>query len=48
MMKHKYGDDVRFAVAQPRRTLLQRFGAPGVADLAGAVEERALWARYGL
>lgn len=56
-MKAKFGDKVRFHVARPRRSLLQRLGAPGGDTLgAGAVaqgvmaaiEERALWARYGL
>lgn len=55
-MKKRYGDKVRFTVFGPRRTLLRRFGlqfGAGVADgaaeaLPGAIEERALWARYGL
>lgn len=44
----RYGDKTRFVFARPRRSLLQRLGAPGAAELVGAVEERALRARYGL
>ena len=45
-MKTRYGDDVSFNVARPRKCLLQRLGAPGAGDLIAAVEERALYARY--
>jgi serine protease SohB len=47
-MRALYGARTRFAVTRPRRTLLQRLGAPGMADALAAVEERALRARYGL
>jgi serine protease SohB len=51
-MKARFGDKVRFTVARPRKSLLQRLGAPGAGALAqsavGAVEERAMFARYGL
>ena len=47
-MKELYGDKVRFAPVGPRRGLLQRFGAQLLADLGAGVEDRALWARYGL
>ncbi len=47
-MKARFGDRVRFAVARPRRSLLQRLGAPGADALLAAVEERALWARWRL
>jgi serine protease SohB len=46
-MKARFGERTRFVVARPRRSLLQRLGAPGADALIGAVEERALWARYG-
>jgi serine protease SohB len=46
-MRARFGERTRFAVARPRRSLLQRLGAPGADALIGAVEERALWARYG-
>jgi serine protease SohB len=45
-MKRLYGDDIDFNVARPRKTLLQRLGAPGAADVLAALEERALYARY--
>jgi serine protease SohB len=59
-MKARFGEDVRFEVAMPRRTLLQRLGAPqmqaaafGGAEAAAAgalsaAETRAMWARWGL
>lgn len=55
-LKARFGEDVRFNVATPRRTLLQRLGAPGIGHAAEAVaeggiaalERRAAWARYGL
>jgi signal peptide peptidase SppA len=48
VMKQRYGDKVRFAVYGPRRSLFRRFGSTLVNDLAGAIEERGLWARFGL
>jgi serine protease SohB len=47
-MKELYGDKTRFAAYGPRRGLLQRVGVQIVDDLAGAVDARAAWARYGL
>ncbi len=47
-MKELYGDKVRFAVYGPRKNLLSRFGAQVIADLDHGLEERALYARYGL
>ncbi|MEM7268121.1 MAG: S49 family peptidase [Pseudomonadota bacterium] len=47
-MKSVYGDNIRFNVVTQKRSLFQRLGAPGVEDFASAIEERALWARYGL
>ena len=47
-MQELYGEKVRLVPYGQRRGLLQRFGF-GMADtLMGSVEERALWARYGL
>jgi serine protease SohB len=59
MMKERYGDEIDFRVAQPRKSLLQRLGGPGTGGASAlaedaahgalaAVETRALWARYGL
>lgn len=43
-----FGDKVRLVPYSQRRSLAQRFGL-GVADMAlGQIEERAMWARYGL
>ncbi len=47
-MKDLFGDKVRFAVYAQRRTLFQRFGAQIMGDALGMVEDRALWARFGL
>jgi serine protease SohB len=47
-MKARFGDRTRFTVARPRRSLLQRLGAPGVSGALAAVEERAMRARFGL
>jgi serine protease SohB len=47
-MRRIYGKDLRFAVMAPRRPLFRRLGLPGVEALIGCVEDRALWARYGL
>ncbi|MFT7057765.1 MAG: serine protease SohB [Pseudorhodobacter sp.] len=52
-MKALFGDKVRLVPMGQRRSLMQRFGmAQFGAQMAGAalneVEERALWARYGL
>ncbi len=47
-MKELYGDKVRFAVYGPKKGLLSRFGAQAMAELSHGIEERALYARYGL
>lgn len=47
-LKELYGDKVRLVPYGQRRSLLQRFGM-GLSDtLISTVEERALWARFGL
>ncbi|MEO0388771.1 MAG: S49 family peptidase, partial [Pseudomonadota bacterium] len=49
VMREKFGPKTRFNVARPRRGLLQRFGMTALPErVMTAVEERALWARYGL
>ncbi|MEM8788797.1 MAG: S49 family peptidase [Pseudomonadota bacterium] len=48
VMKHKLGEKVRFVGQRPRRSLAARFGLPGIGAVAEAVENRAMWARYGL
>lgn len=47
-MKELYGDKVRFARYGTRRSVLQRLGAQVVGGLSDEIEERALWARFGL
>ena len=48
VMREKLGDKVKFQLYGPRKSLFSRLGAPGAADLVDAVEDRALWARYGM
>jgi serine protease SohB len=48
VMKDRFGDKVRFIRYGLRRGLLQRFGAAILDDAVNRVEERALFARYGL
>jgi serine protease SohB len=48
VMKDLYGKKTRFAVHGQRRSFLMRLGLAGAPDLIGAVEDRSLWARYGL
>lgn len=51
-MKIRFGDKVKFNVVTPKRSLFRRLGGTGVEEALGAtagmVEERALFARYGL
>lgn len=48
VMKGLFGDKVRFNVHGPKKSFFRRFGINMAADLAAAIEDRALWARYGL
>ncbi len=48
VMRGLFGEEARFRLISPRRPLIRRLGLPGVREVIGAVEERALWARYGL
>lgn len=47
-MKQLYGDKVRLVPLGQKRGLLARFGLRLGEDLLQSVEDRALWARYGL
>lgn len=47
-MKELYGDKVRFRVYGPKRPLLARFGAQVLTDTMAQIDDRALWARFGL
>ncbi|QDC07845.1 S49 family peptidase [Oceanicola sp. D3] len=47
-MKARFGDKTRLAVHGPKRGLLRRIGAEAMNGAVGAVEDRAMWARFGL
>lgn len=47
-LKELYGEKVKLIPYGPRRGLLRRFAAEAMGDALVGVEERALWARYGL
>lgn len=47
-MKEIFGDKVKFQVYGQKRGLFSRFGLAIAGDLSGYLEERALFARYGL
>ena len=47
-MKTLYGDKVRLAVHGQKRGLLGRLGLSLAEDALSVIEERALWAQYGL
>lgn len=47
-LKALYGDKARLVPMGQRRSLLQRLGMAATEGLFQGVEERALWARYGL
>lgn len=44
VMKARFGDAVQFKIYGPKKSLLSRFGATVLSQL----EERSLWARFGL
>ena len=47
-MQEIFGDKVKFNMITGRRSLMQRFGAPGLGDVVNAVDDKAHWARFGL
>ena len=47
-LKQLYGDKVKLLPFGRKRSLFQRFGMSFLDETLGAVEDRALWARYGL
>ncbi len=47
-MKEVFGPDVKFRLLSPRRPLFRRFALPGVSEILGELDDRSLWARYGL
>jgi serine protease SohB len=47
-LKALYGDKVKLVPYGVRRSLFRRLGAQVLEDAVAGIEERALWARYGL
>jgi serine protease SohB len=47
-LKELYGDKVRFNRFGPKRGFLSRVGVHVAGEIAGQIEDRALWARFGL
>ncbi len=47
-MKELYGDKVRFQVYGPKRSIFQRFGSQLLGDAMAQIDDKALWARFGL
>ncbi|MGB0497086.1 MAG: S49 family peptidase [Rubricella sp.] len=48
VLKERYGEKIRLVPINQRRSFFSRMGGPGVEDLAAAMDERLLRARYGL
>jgi serine protease SohB len=48
VMQGLFGDQVRFRSISRGRPLLRRLGLPGIGEALAHVEERALWAQFGL
>jgi len=47
-MKELYGDKVNLVVHDQKRSMFQRLGIGTTSDVLTAVEDRTLWAQYGL
>ena len=47
-LKELYGDKVRMAPYGIKRSIFQRFSGRILHDTMDQIEERALWARFGL
>ena len=49
VLRQRYGEEIRLRLLRPARPgLLRRLFGGGAMEIAAAVDERALWARYGL
>ena len=48
VMKERFGDKTHFNVFGPKRSLFQRFGARVLTDTMDQLDEKALWAQFGL
>lgn len=47
-LKDRYGEKVRFKVYGPKRSVFQRFGSRIIGDTMDQLDEKALWAQFGL
>lgn len=47
-MKEQFGDKVQFRVYGPKRSILRRFGSQLLGDAMAQIDDKALWARFGL
>ena len=47
-MKEIFGDKTVFTVHGPKKSIFTRFGAQIASDAFGVMEDKALWAQYGL
>lgn len=48
VMKERFGDKVKFQVMEQKKSFFSRLGLGSALSIAASVEERALWARFGL
>ncbi len=48
LLKERYGDKTKFKIHGPKKSILRRFGVGLANDALGMIEDRALWAGYGL
>lgn len=48
VLKDRFGEDAKFQIFGPKRPVIGRLGLTLAQDALIGVEERALWARYGL
>jgi len=48
ILKARFGDKVKFRSYNVKRNILQRFGVSMIQDAVASVEERALYARFGM
>lgn len=48
MMQERFGNKVKFNLFGPKRSLFKRFSTRIFADIYDQLDEKALWARYGL
>ncbi len=47
-MKEMFGEKVNLVLHGQRRSMFQRLGIGTASDVLTGIEDRALWARYGL